>query len=477
MVARQGNLGVLAALGVLIQIALIAFPPLPAAAAQAEVALFYEELAPHGNWVDYGSFGPVWYPTRVSPNWRPYLDGRWVPTTEGWVFETSEPWGWATYHFGNWMPTEEFGWVWVPGSTWYPATAAWRTGEDFIGWAPIPPPGFIPPPAFAPGGGFIPGTPVLDLLTPPFWIFANAPNLLLGFGQPFIPAFSFFNCGCLAPFNFVPTIFTSTLFLNNFFFPRFAPNAFFVFGPPFNSVALTSNLNIFQLQKFARTVNLLALQNVLPAAVVFSRRPFLRDLIPAPVLQGQRLIVAPVNNVRLAERSLARPGVVPAPANLPPLRAEIPRVGAAAPRGPERPVPEVIRGMQVSKGMGLPPQAELENRIMKPELRRQPRSLGPPAPGITGEPAVRRLPEGRVSRRPRLTPQEENLRTRQEVEILQQQILQSRRLQRGQESLPSRQIRPQEVQPRREMRPAPPTRGAPPLRGGRQGPYPGMGFH
>ena len=79
----------------------------PAWADKPEVGMFYDALAAHGNWVDYGKYGPVWYPTKVSSSWRPYLDGRWMPSRSGWVFETSEPWGWATYHYGNWMPTTE----------------------------------------------------------------------------------------------------------------------------------------------------------------------------------------------------------------------------------------------------------------------------------------------------------------------------------------------------------------------------------
>ena len=69
-----------------------------------------------------------------------------MPSRSGWVFETSEPWGWATYHYGNWMPTTELGWVWSPGSTWYPSTTAWRTSDDYVGWAPIPPPYYVPEP-------------------------------------------------------------------------------------------------------------------------------------------------------------------------------------------------------------------------------------------------------------------------------------------------------------------------------------------
>jgi hypothetical protein len=466
MSAKQGQWrgGAILAAALLLALAVFSAPPGWAA---EEASLFYEELAPHGDWVDYGDYGPVWHPTKVSPNWRPYLDGRWVPTTEGWVFETSEPWGWATYHFGNWMPTEEFGWVWAPGSTWYPATTAWRTAGDFVGWAPIPPPDFTPPPAFAPAGGFVAGTGGLDLLTPPFWSFAHAPNFLLGFGQPFSPAFSFFNCGCLAPFNFVPAIFPRSVLLRDFFFPRFAPNAFFAFGPPFSGVALFSNVDLLRLNKFARTVDLLALQNVLPPAAVFSRRPFLRNAFPAAVLQGQRFQVRPAPDAQVAARRLAYPGVVAPPPNMPRLRGEIPKAAAAASAAREKPLPEVIRGMQVSKGLGLPPQAELEQRVLRPEVRQEPRRErvrpgGASGAGVAGEPGGRRREAGGVSGRGRLTPREENLKTQMDVEILRQQILQSRR--GRQESRPAG-VPELGAQPRREIRLQPQPGGAPPARG------------
>jgi len=31
------------------------------------------------------------------------------------------------------------GWVWVPGDEWAPAWVSWRKGNDFVGWAPLPP--------------------------------------------------------------------------------------------------------------------------------------------------------------------------------------------------------------------------------------------------------------------------------------------------------------------------------------------------
>ena len=54
----------------------------PAWSARNDVGMFYEALASYGTWIDYGKYGPVWYPTKVSSTWRPYLDGRWVPSQQ-----------------------------------------------------------------------------------------------------------------------------------------------------------------------------------------------------------------------------------------------------------------------------------------------------------------------------------------------------------------------------------------------------------
>jgi hypothetical protein len=428
MQARQRNLWMSGAAALVVQLVLVALLAGPGPAAPVDAALFYHELASHGNWVNYGHYGPVWHPTGVAANWRPYLDGRWVPSSEGWVFETSEPWGWATYHFGNWMPTAKFGWVWVPGSTWYPSTVAWRAGDDFIGWAPLPPPGFVPPPAFEPAGGFVSGTPALALLTPPFWIFAQAPDFLLGFGQPFLPAYSFSNCGCLAPWRSLPAIFPRTFLLTNFFSPRFAPRAFFAFGPPFSSVAVFGSLNLHRLNQFAETVNLRALRNVMPPAAVFSRQPVVRAIIPAPVFAGQRFQMRPAPDIGLAGRFLARPGVIPPPAHVKPLNPAILRGLRQFPGEQQRQVVEVIRGSHLVRGLELPAQAELQGRVLRPEFRRRPgRAVVGIAPGgLAGQRARR----GAVAREgeTRLTPQEEFLRRRLEFELLRRQF---RRFPRG----------------------------------------------
>jgi uncharacterized protein YraI len=102
-------------------------------------AVFYSQLAPFGNWVWLqGQY--VFVPNNVGPYWRPYTVGRWVFTDRyGWMWASSEPFGWATYHYGRWGFSNQVGWFWVPGSRWAPAWVSWRSSNDYLAWAPLPP--------------------------------------------------------------------------------------------------------------------------------------------------------------------------------------------------------------------------------------------------------------------------------------------------------------------------------------------------
>lgn len=106
--------------------------------------MFYESLSPHGAWYETNELGFVWQPTVASrnPSWRPYLDGQWADSDQGWIWVSQEPFGWATYHYGRWASLENIGWVWVPGTEWAPAWVSWRETDDYIGWAPLPPRSF-----------------------------------------------------------------------------------------------------------------------------------------------------------------------------------------------------------------------------------------------------------------------------------------------------------------------------------------------
>jgi hypothetical protein len=103
------------------------------------VDFFYSNLAPYGYWVNRPNYGWVWAPRHVRHGWRPYSAGRWVYTDYGWTWVSSEPFGWATYHYGRWDLDPDYGWEWVPGTDWGPAWVSWQEGDGFCGWAPLPP--------------------------------------------------------------------------------------------------------------------------------------------------------------------------------------------------------------------------------------------------------------------------------------------------------------------------------------------------
>lgn len=104
------------------------------------VDLFYDALDPLGDWVEVEGYGYCWRPRAAARfDWRPYTDGRWIFSEYGWTWESNESFGWATYHYGRWTRIRRLGWIWVPGTEWAPAWVSWRRGNDYVGWAPLPP--------------------------------------------------------------------------------------------------------------------------------------------------------------------------------------------------------------------------------------------------------------------------------------------------------------------------------------------------
>ena len=99
---------------------------------------FYEPLSSYGDWVQVQD-QYVWVPHGVDHDWRPYTHGHWENTDQGWFWASSEPYGWATYHYGRWGYSHDVGWFWVPGTVWAPAWVAWRGSDSYLGWAPLPP--------------------------------------------------------------------------------------------------------------------------------------------------------------------------------------------------------------------------------------------------------------------------------------------------------------------------------------------------
>jgi hypothetical protein len=112
--------------------------------ADMSIDFIYDNLS-GGNWIDAEGYGYGWQPDVATsdPNWRPYSDGYWAYTDYGWTWISYEDFGWATYHYGRWANLADYGWVWFPGEDldWGPAWVSWRTGGDYIGWAPLPPRG------------------------------------------------------------------------------------------------------------------------------------------------------------------------------------------------------------------------------------------------------------------------------------------------------------------------------------------------
>jgi hypothetical protein len=114
------------------------------------VDVFYDQLSPYGVWVDEPDVGRVFVPD--TANYVPYTSGHWEYTNLGFVWVSSEPYAWATSHYGRWAYSNNYGrWYWLPDTQWGPAWVEWRqTGSDF-GWAPLAPDvvvraGWQPPP-------------------------------------------------------------------------------------------------------------------------------------------------------------------------------------------------------------------------------------------------------------------------------------------------------------------------------------------
>ncbi len=101
--------------------------------------LFYDELAPYGQWIDDPEYGYVWAPD-IDNDFRPYYSGgRWVMTEYGNTWVSDYDWGWAPFHYGRWTMDPYYGWVWIPGNEWGPAWVNWRHGGGYYGWAPLGP--------------------------------------------------------------------------------------------------------------------------------------------------------------------------------------------------------------------------------------------------------------------------------------------------------------------------------------------------
>ncbi|MBL0175800.1 MAG: hypothetical protein IPP94_11125 [Ignavibacteria bacterium] len=99
--------------------------------------MFYDELSPYGQWVDYPGSGYVWIPD-AEEDFTPYSSqGHWVFTEYGWTWVSDYRWGWAPFHYGRWNHDERYGWIWFPDDEWGPSWVTWRRANGYYGWAPM----------------------------------------------------------------------------------------------------------------------------------------------------------------------------------------------------------------------------------------------------------------------------------------------------------------------------------------------------
>lgn len=424
MSAQHGFLKVALSLGLVLILVGAAQVPRSAWASMEDAAIFYEELKQYGDWVDYGEQGPVWYPTKVQENWRPYVDGRWTPSEEGYVFETQEPWGYATYHHGNWMPTPEYGWVWVPGRTWYPNTVNWRTSPEsegadtsYIGWAPIPPPNYTPPPGYYPdgysGGGPYRGS-MENLITAPFWIFVKSANFLLGFSNPYTPSYSYWGCNCLMPPPAVPYYYRRTVMVNNYYTPGYYPagyiaagTGYYNWGPPIPYVARVTRINQTNINNYVQQTNIYQRRNVAPPPEVLARRAYFRNVLPPAMVARQPLPRGvPVQDRHMARANLVRPNLVNASVvkDVPTISAHLPKsrpgTGGAWQRG--------VPGAALPPSAVMPPNQQMRSQMGTIPEHQRLEPLSPSArkwkvPPTPGAEVVQPAPMHRPPRGPEVT--------------------------------------------------------------------------
>ena len=104
----------------------------------------FEFLAQYGEWMGVPPYGVVWCPS-VDESWAPFYDGRWIWTSDGWAWDSYEPFGDLVYHYGYWYYDYDIGWFWMPGDEWSPARVQWYSYGRYCGWAPLPPPNYYWP--------------------------------------------------------------------------------------------------------------------------------------------------------------------------------------------------------------------------------------------------------------------------------------------------------------------------------------------
>jgi FecR protein len=62
----------------------------------------FADLSTYGAWSSCGGYGFGWRPFGVGYGWSPFGVGQWIwDPSFGWTYLSSQPWGWAPYHYGG----------------------------------------------------------------------------------------------------------------------------------------------------------------------------------------------------------------------------------------------------------------------------------------------------------------------------------------------------------------------------------------
>jgi hypothetical protein len=131
----------------------------------SRLQVYSHEIEPYGEWerMKYrGYYYWFWRPVHVSIGWTPFTRGGWNRWHRDYVWVSTEPWGWCTHHYGNWVNL--YGaWRWTPyihmgfsspgisfvnlnihfgrlyRPYWHPGRIAWISTTTHVGWIPLAP--------------------------------------------------------------------------------------------------------------------------------------------------------------------------------------------------------------------------------------------------------------------------------------------------------------------------------------------------
>ena len=104
----------------------------------SSLSAFSADFDNYGRWVSTDNYGYIWCPSGVSPDWNPYMDGRWWWGPWGMTWIPAEAWGWVPFHYGRWTFVAGLGWGWVPMPGFAPAWVSFYWGDGgWLGWCPL----------------------------------------------------------------------------------------------------------------------------------------------------------------------------------------------------------------------------------------------------------------------------------------------------------------------------------------------------